>query len=254
MLEAPPGIIGDKHMRFNTVTFSAVFMLLFLHPVFMPAGVSNLSFAAEDAREKSHDPEVDFRWAFAAMSVRDGNNSMLPVTQDMVLKSGDQLKMMVELQRRCFVYIFHHNGEDDLKMLFPYALQQFGGGDYQPGRRYYVPRGDAWFTLDQNPGREVFYLIASSERLDELEKAYLRYDSAEGPLKARAAGAVLDRIKELRREHRELTSPAERPVPIGGALRSVDKVADPKRFDIAAFADEILSTGFVARTYSIEHK
>jgi hypothetical protein len=171
----------------------------------------------------------------------------------MALKSGDQLKMMVELHRRCFVYLFYQNQEGVIKMLFPYSLQQFEG-DYQPNRRYYVPREEVWFRLDQNPGREVFYLIASSKRLDELEKAYVRYDSAEAALKAETAGALLDRIKELRREHRELTSPAERPVPIGGALRSVEKVEDPKRFDIAAFADEVLSSGFVARTYTIEHK
>jgi hypothetical protein len=241
-------------MKFSTIMFaSAVFMLLFLQPASMPGGARNLSLAAEEALERPHEPEVDFRWAFAAMSVQDGKNSMLAVTQDMVLKSGDQLKMMVELQRRCFVYLFHHNQQDGLKLLFPYALQQFEG-DWQPNRRYYIPRGEAWFSLDQNPGREVFYLIASSKRLDELEKAYLRYNSAESSLKAETARALLDRIKELRREHRELTSPAERPVPIGGALRSVEKVADPKRFDIAAFADEVLSTGFVARTYTIEHK
>jgi hypothetical protein len=117
-----------------------------------------------------------------------------------------------------------------------------------------VPRGDGWFRLDQNPGREVFYLIASSKRLEDLEKAYVRYDGAQPAAKAETAGALLDKIRELRREHRELTSPAERPVPIGGALRSVEKVEDPNRFDIAAFADEVISTGFVARTYSIEHK
>ena len=209
--------------------------------------------AAEEIRENSHDPEVDFRWAFAAISAQDGKNSTRPVTQDMVLESGDQLKMMVELQRRCFVYVFHHDRDNGLRLLFPYALQQFEG-DYQPNRRYYIPRGEAWFKLDQNPGREVFYLIASSKRLEELEKAYLRYDSAEAALKAETARALLDQIRELRRGHRELASPAERPVPIGGALRSVEKVEDPNRFDIAAFADEILSTGFVARAYTIEHK
>ena len=62
-------------------------------------------------------------------------------------------------------------GEMASRLLFPYALQQFEG-DYQPNRRYYIPRGDGWFRLDKNPGREVFYLIASAKRLDELEKAY----------------------------------------------------------------------------------
>ncbi len=239
-------------MKFcNILILSAALVLLCFEPACSLAAEDSSS--AKDTSGRSSDPEVLFRWAFAAISGQDAKPSMLPVTQDMALKSGDQLKMMVELERRCFVYIFHHNQEDGIKLLFPYSLQQFEG-DYQPNRRYYIPRGEAWFKLDKNPGKEVFYLIASSKRLDELEKAYLRYNSAEAASKAETATALLDQIKEIRREHRELTSPAERPVPIGGALRSVEKVEDPNRFDIAAFADEVLSSGFVARTYTIEHK
>src|SRR5208337_4846761 len=239
-------------MKFSyTLILSAAFVLLFFGPACSLAAEDSSS--AKDTLGRSSDPEVAFRWAFAAISGQDAKRSMLPVTQDIALKSGDQLKMMVELERRCFIYIFHHNQQDGVKLLFPYALQQFEG-DYQPNRRYYIPRGEAWFRLDKNPGREVFYVIASAKRLDELEKAYLRYDSAEATSKAETARAILDQIRELRREHRELTSPAERPVPIGGALRSVEKVEDPNRFDIAAFADEVLSSGFVARTYTIEHK
>jgi len=233
-------------MKFRiTSILSAVFVLLLLE--------SACSLAAEDTPGRSADPEVIFRWAFTAMSGQDAKARVLPVTQEMTLKSGDQLKMMVELERKCFVYIFHDNQHDSIKLLFPYALQQFEG-DYQPNRKYYIPRAEAWFRLDEKPGREVFYLIASAKRLDELEKAYLRHDSAEAAFKAETARALLDRIKEIKRQHRELTSPAERPVPIGGALRNVEKVEDPNRFDIAAFADEVLSSGFVARTYSIEHK
>jgi len=198
-------------------------------------------------------PEVDFRWAFAAASIQDGKLSTQPVTQDMVLKSGDQIKMMVELQRRCFVYLFHDNRKDGVKLLFPYTLQQFDT-DYQPERRYFVPRGEAWFRLDENPGREVFYLLASAKRLDDLEKAYIRHESADMASRAETARALVDKIREIRRSHSELSTPAERPVPIGGALRGVDKGQDPNRLDISAFADEVLSTGFVARTYTIEHK
>jgi len=270
-----------------------VFVLLFFQPASIPGGTCSLSFAAPEQRPQDLGtaisvnptnpvlessslldrtmprplrlcderlpsgpaayPEVDFRWAFAAKTSHDGKSSTQPVTQDMALKSGDQVKMMVELQRKCFIYFFHDNRRDGVKLLFPYALQQFEG-DYQPERRYYIPRGDAWFRLDDNPGQEVFYLVASAKRLDDLEKAYMRYESAEAASKVETARALVDLIKELRREHRELSSPAERPVPIGGTLRSVGKVQDPDRLDIATFADEILSTGFVARTYTIEHK
>lgn len=236
-----------------------VLVLIFSLPAFIPGGVQGLSFAAEgdsssnDPSGRVRYPEVDFRWAFAATSVQDGKISTQPVTQDMVLKSGDQIKMMVELQRRCFVYLFHDNQRDSVKLLFPYALQQFDA-DYQPEHRYFIPRGEAWFRLDENPGREVFYLVASAKRLVDLEKAYLRHESADMASKAETARALVDKIREIRRSHSELSMPAERPVPIGGALRGVDKVQDPNRFDISTFADEVLSTGFVARTYTIEHK
>jgi hypothetical protein len=240
------GLRGLRVMKLKKRSIvSVVFVLLFFQPAIILCADLTPSGPALY-------PEVDFRWAFAAKTLQDGKNSTQPVTQDMALKSGDQVKMMVELQRKCFVYLFHDNRQGSVKLLFPYALQQFEG-DYQPERRYYIPRGDAWFRLDDNPGHEVFYLVASAKRLDELEKAYLRHESAEEALKVDTARALVDLIKELRREHRELSSPAERPVPIGGALRSVEKVQDPDRLDIAAFADEILSSGFVARTYTIEH-
>lgn len=241
-------------MKPNRKLFSSVAFGIFFLATLTACGIWTVSLAAEETPNASRDPDVSFRWAFAAMSVQDGKKVMQPITQDVALKSGDQIKMMVELQRKCFVYIFHHNQDDGLKLLFPYSLQQFES-DYQPGRRYYVPLGnEAWFRLDRHPSREVFYVVASSKRLDELEKSYVRYESADAASKSDAAKAVLDQIRELRREHRELVSPAERPVPIGGALRSVEKVEDANRFDIAAFADDILSTGFVARTYTIEHK
>jgi hypothetical protein len=236
--------------RFSFLLLPFAFLLL-LWGVSCRAAESSPSQASPEGAAY---PRVDFRWAFAAASIEGGKSNTRPVTQDMELKSGDQLKMMVELQRRCFVYLFHENPKDGIKLLFPYSLQQFEG-DYQPERRYYIPRGDAWFRLDQNPGREVFYLIASAKRLTELEKAYLRHNSAETPLRAETAMALVDMIRDLRREHRELGSPAERPARIGGALRSVvENAADPNRIDIAEFADEVLSTGFVARTYTIEHR
>lgn len=207
----------------------------------------------QTAAGQSVNADVDFRWAFAARTTVDGKQTITPITQDTALKSGDQIKMMIEPQRRCFVYVFHYNQRDGLKLLFPYSLQQFSA-DYQTGQKYYVPRGDAWFKLDNNTGKEVFYLLSSANRLEDLEKVYMQYESAAGPAKAEAANAVLDRIRTLRREHREMAAPAERPVPIGGAVRGIDQTGETGKFDIATFADEVLSTGFVARTFTIEHQ
>jgi hypothetical protein len=250
----------ENLVRFKKKVAPAVFVLFFFQPAILPGVGHGLCFAAEggassnDPSARARYPDVDFRWAFAATTVQDGKTIAQPVTLNMVLKSGDQIKMMVELQRRCFVYLFHQDAKGDVKLLFPYALQQFDT-DYQPESKYFIPRGEAWFRLDENPGREVFYLVASAKRLDDLEKAYLKHESADLDSKAETARALFDKIKELRRTHSELASPAERPTAMGGALRGVENPHDSNRFDISAFADEVISTsGFVARTYTIEHK
>jgi hypothetical protein len=233
--------------------------LFFLRPPFESGRIGLVSQAMADsagtgaACYPSLHSDVDFRWAFAVMTIEKGKRITRPVTQDMVLQSGDRLKMMVELQKRCFVYLFHDDGKSGVKLLFPYTFQQFTQY-YQLGHRYYVPRADGWFKLDNNPGQEKFYLVASATRLEGLEKAYVRYSSAVGEAKAAAEKSLLDKIKELGQKRRELCSPAERPVTIGGALRSVKDIGDPQRLDIAAFANEIVSKGFTARTYSIEHQ
>lgn len=206
--------------------------------------------AAMAQEEASKDPGVDFRWAFASKSPK---GEISAVMRDMSLKTGDRLKMMIELRRKCFVYVFHYNPQDGLKLLFPYALALFDS-DYRTNYRYLVPRGENWFQLDNNPGQESFYLIASANRLTELEKDYQRCETAPAGGRAEAEKAVLERIRALRREHREITTPAERPIPIGGAVREIKPVDEPHGADIASFADEVASTGFVARTYTIEHK
>lgn len=242
-------------MKFEKALALVFFGLFFLQPAFESGSLCPVSRAIADPPGPSCPslyPDVDFRWAFAVTSSREGKRIAMPVTQDMVLKSGDRLKMMVELEKRCFVYLFYDDGRNTLKLLFPYTLQQLTQF-YKPGQRYYIPRADGWFKLDNNPGREVFHLIASAKRLDGLEKAYQLYASAAGDARAEAAKTLRDRIAELGKQRRELCAPAERPVTIGGALRSVQDDRGSRRLDIAAFADEIVSKGLTARNYTIEH-
>jgi hypothetical protein len=200
------------------------------------------------------DPSVDFRWAFAALT--DRGQKAQPITRDTALKSGDRLKIMIELTRPCFVYVFHFNERDGLTLLFPYSFQQFSA-DYRVRRKYYVPRDEAWLQLDQSKGEEVFHLLASGQRLNDLEDAYGAYEAApagDPARKAEAAGKVIELIRAIRKQHREFTSPAERPVAIGGAVRELVPVQDPARFDIDGLADAIISPGLVARTFTIEHR
>ena len=142
------------------------------------------------AKDKA-DKDILFRWAFGAMVGPEGDKRMVAITRDTTLKTGDKLKMLVELQSRCFVYLFYRTADDELYLLFPYALDQFEK-DYETSKRYYIPEGDMWFELDENQGLETFYLLASAKRLTKLEKLYGEYTAAEGSGK-KAEDAVYGR-------------------------------------------------------------
>ena len=196
---------------------------------------------------------VNVRWAFGALVGSGENRRLQPVTRDITLRTGDQFKMFVELKKRSFVYLLYYNPQDGIRMLFPYTLEQFDT-DYQLARRYYIPQGDAWFELDQHIGRENFYLVVSPRRLDGLEALLREYETNDPEKKAELLNLILQEIREIKRHQRELAVPAERPVPIGGAIRGLEKLPLGNSPDVAVIADDLLSTGLIARTFTIEHQ
>ncbi len=81
---------------------------------------------------------VNFLWAFEALVAEGNVTKQVPIREDMTLKTGDQLKMFVELRKPCFVYVIHHGAQGEVQLLFPYNTQQFTV-DYQPAKLYEIP-------------------------------------------------------------------------------------------------------------------
>ena len=48
---------------------------------------------------------IGFLWAFGATRASARDAEPVAITQNMVLHTGDQFKMLVQLQKRCFVYV-----------------------------------------------------------------------------------------------------------------------------------------------------
>ena len=193
-------------MNIRKILFYTAILVLFL-------ALRTAALAAEEAPAQANDPDVFFRWAFAALTTQDGKDFIQPITKDTSLHSGDRVKMMIELQKKCFVYVFYYNPQQGIKLLFPYTFQQFNV-DYQLDRKYYAPRGNAWFRFDSDKGEESFHLLASAKRLDNLEQTYMKYEAADDSTKADAAKAVVDMILTLRKEHRQLAVPQSGPPPL----------------------------------------
>jgi Domain of unknown function (DUF4384) len=203
--------------------------------------------------EEGVEANIGLRWGFSAI-VGEGSEARIePVGPDTVLKTGDQLKMLVELQKKCFVYVVYHNAQDEVSVLFPYSMQQFAT-DYEVGKKYYIPQGDAWFELDGHTGRETFYLLASVERLTELEHLFNWYSTADSAKKPDITRQILAEIRNIKTEHQDLAAAAERPVPIGGSVRGIERAQGANRASIDSTSEEISSTDFYVKTISLEHR
>ena len=196
---------------------------------------------------------IGFRWAFGALLGNNNERKLERVAEEATLKTGDQFKMMVELEKPCFVYVIYYNSKDGVKMLFPYDINQFQT-DYQVAKKYYIPQGDAWFELDQHVGRETFHLLASAQRLTAMEELFNEYETADAAKRSELIKRILYEIQSIKNINRELAAPAERPGPIGGAIRGMEKIQGNNLPDVASIAEDIACTGSIARTYNIEHQ
>ena len=182
---------------------------------------------------------VNFLWAFEALVAEGNVTRQVPIREDMTLKTGDQLKMFVELRKPCFVYVIHHGAQGEVQLLFPYNTQQFTA-DYQPAKLYEIPPADGWFRLNEQTGRETFYLVASAQRLLDLEKLLDTYAAAKPAEQPQVASNLLTELRNLIRQHRASVPPG-RPVPIAGNMRK------------GVEGLEISASNFYSKTFTIEH-
>jgi len=232
---------GKDSLRLALRHSGPVFLLVVF---FMWSGVS---WCADDQGM------VKFLWAFGALRQSGTDLKLETIGSRSVLKTGDQLKMMVSLESECFVYVIHHSSQDTIKMMFPFTLKQISE-DYQQHRKYFIPEGDRWFQLDQQVGPETFYLLASTRRLENLERLFQQYEGAEPSRRVQINGQVLHELGSLKKQHRELVATAERPETIGGVVRGFEKAQGMNPPDISVVAREISGPGFVFRTFTIDHQ
>ena len=212
------------------------------------------SFGLAVAQQKNEEEEnIRFLWAFGAINKGEGEAKLIPIARDTALKSGDQIKFFVKLEKECFIYLIYHSSQGEVSVLFPYRFEQLSRG-YPKQAEYYIPQGVEWFELDDHVGQETFYLLASAERLHDLEALINMYETADPAKKPELAGKALKEIRMLIRENRKFKSFAEKPVTIMGHLRGSEKVEVAGTPDVTSLAVEISGSNFYSRTFTIDHK
>jgi len=231
-------------MRFGrNVTSLALAFVFFFH---LPLA------AAPGSQKESRGPRI--LWAFGAVRASSNPPKVEPVTTGMVLSSGDKLKMMVQMRKKCFVYLIHRNSQGDIAMLFPYNLKQFDT-DYQIARNYYAPRGEAWFQLDSRTGDETFYLIASDQRLLDVEYTYEQYANSEEPRKQDLAAQMVVVLDKITERHTATSGGVEKLVEARGASpRGFERATGADPTDIAGLAREISFDNIYTETLVVDHR
>ena len=225
-------------------------IILFLAPVSVFLFFS-VCTAAHDPKTGNHNLRII--WAFGAIRASSNPPKVEPVRTRMALSSGDKLKMMVQISEKCFVYVIHKDTQGNLTMLFPYSIKQFDT-DYQTARKYYVPKDDGWFQLDNRTGMETFYLIASDQRLLDIEYTYQQYDSSGASKKQDLAGQMLSELDQVK--EKQPASPAQVEILAENEplLRGFERATGEDPTDISRLAREISFETAYCETIEINHR
>jgi len=202
---------------------------------------------------QQNDANIEFDWAFGVLGYDGKTPVPIPLTRDTVLKSGNEIKMMVKITKECYVYALYLDSQGNLSLLFPYSIPQFQA-DYVVAKQYYIPKGRNWMVLDKNTGKETFFLIGSTERLLDLEAKLGNLFSADPADRKPLAQDVVSEIRGLRRRYSTFATLAEKPLSIGGNIRSIDTVKVAGRIDVADITTHISANNFYSKTITIDHQ
>jgi hypothetical protein len=197
---------------------------------------------------------IGFEWALGVLQVKGDQEHLIPITRDTALKSGDEIKMLVKLTKECFVYVVHQGPKGEIDLLFPYDIAQLQK-DYITEKNYYIPKGRDWLKLDKNVGKEIFFVIASTERLLDIEAKIGNYLSADVSKKQTLGDSLVSEIRSVRKRYSTFATIAEKPITIGGNIRAlVEEVKSGRHPDVANITTKISANNFYSKTITIDHQ
>lgn len=212
----------------------------------------NESISAEPAGGKDG-KKIVFQWAFCTLRKADPDQRVRVITRDTDLKSGDQIKFFIKLESPCYFYLIYQSSQGDVSVLYPFRFTQLDGQDTRFDKQY-IPADSQWFELDEHTGQEKFFLLASTNRLLDIETLVNHYESADKTKKSGQADKISAEIRKLRKRHLKFKTYVEKPVTIIGNLRGGEQTESANSKDIADYAVEISTTTFFSRTYTIDHQ
>jgi hypothetical protein len=190
--------------------------------------------AAETAEQ-----QIELRWALGAQDAEGETPSA--VHKDSRVETGTRLKFLLEPLSAGSVYLILLDSNDDIHVLYRETTEVYDG-------KAYVPPGRQWFEVDDPPGRETFFLLASVDPLNELDRLLEQHDQAGGSAdSAELSDAIVAEIRRVQKANRNFSKPVEKPVMIGGRTRDANSDA------LDQLATQVTAEKFFGKTITIDH-
>lgn len=187
---------------------------------------------------------VDFAFAFLYKTGKGEIKAVDYSEAGMVLQQEDQLKIYLKPGKGLFLYLFLYDAEGRLYLLYPLDFADFSSSPY--GEGVYIPRELEWFPLEGS-GEERFYLVASINRLKQLEESMEYYsrvsnsDKTERKRLAEAKQNVLENIRELQVKNFDLVKKAkENIVFVAGEFRGFEEEFPAEVINVAGFYSRVI--------------
>jgi hypothetical protein len=130
----------------------------------------------------------------------DVNGDAMPLSNDEALASGQHVGLAFRADADCYVHVLWWDSRGKVGRLYPNPRLTEGSGMVKAGQTYWLPsrtEGRHWYVLDDNPGYETIYFVATREPNAKLEGLYEELhrlsDSAESQLRRTDVSGRLER-------------------------------------------------------------
>lgn len=189
---------------------------------------------------------VSFSWALLV----DGEHgqSSADIKSSLAISGKSTLQFYFSREEGTFLYLFLLDSGGTLALIFPETPDHYVTSFPKAGT-FRVPPNPDRFSTAPPPGQERLYLLASSTRLDNLEK--LTCDYSQEPENSRLKAAILQEMKKLRREHSTLSQSPEASVPVAGTVRTRSALPGTEN---TFMVTKVSGVPFYSRTLRINHE
>lgn len=162
------------------------------------ASVAKSKLAAESSEAGSATPLSISMSIIGQRKQSDGSYREVLVSEGSVLRSRDNFQVHVESNRTAYLYVLLYDSQGRASQLYPDAKRSQSASVIER-KETVVPDRDLWFWLDENPGTETVYVLASEKPLADIGALVAKMEAADESDKKQLSDDIKQRIEIIQR-------------------------------------------------------